>query len=335
MKSSEKHHPLVTIALPTYNSSRTLEKALDTILAQSWPNIEVIICDDVSSDNSAEICREYAARHDNIHFEVNERNLGAWNNLRKHVSLATGEYFAWLCPDDYWHPEFISELVEPLESDPDSSASICATQFFYSDFKPLDVRTKERDWPQNNSTAFTVNMCLTKRGSAGRIPKNIFFMIIHGLVRTHIMKDSLAFLPQVISSERQVITQWALAGGFIYVDKLLYFREEAYLFLAGLSEESFEQQLNEQQKADFRARLENDRRFKKQKSSMFPSAYQTLKACLRSNEITWLRKLQAIHLITSALFYRVATKMLALLRIRPDTSRKVVLETQVFSRKKV
>ncbi len=112
--SEQSHFPLVSIVLATYNGEPYLREQLDSILAQTYPNIEVIAVDDRSTDNTVNILQEYADNYPNIKVFVNETNLGFIKNFERGCSLSTGEYIALCDQDDYWLPDKIKRKVESI-----------------------------------------------------------------------------------------------------------------------------------------------------------------------------------------------------------------------------
>jgi glycosyltransferase involved in cell wall biosynthesis len=120
--------PLVSIALPVYNGEKWLEQAISTLIKQSYENVEIIIADDCSSDNSQEICEQYESRYSQITFIKNETNLGAQGNFRKILHLCSGKYITYASQDDYWDENFISYLVEKLESNNSAVLAASAAQ---------------------------------------------------------------------------------------------------------------------------------------------------------------------------------------------------------------
>ncbi len=113
--------PTVSIGLPVYNGSRFIRKAIDSMLAQTLTDFELIIVDNASTDDTVEICREYAQRDERVRLIENEKNLGAAPNFNKAFHLATGKYFKWLAHDDWNEPTYLEKCVKALESDPDVS----------------------------------------------------------------------------------------------------------------------------------------------------------------------------------------------------------------------
>src|SRR5579875_1624244 len=112
--NEQNSFPLVSVVLTTYNGETYLREQLDSILAQTYPNIEVVAVDDRSTDGTANILHEYAAQYPNIKVFVNEVNLGFIKNFEKGCRLSTGEYIALCDQDDYWMPDKIKRKMESI-----------------------------------------------------------------------------------------------------------------------------------------------------------------------------------------------------------------------------
>jgi glycosyltransferase involved in cell wall biosynthesis len=110
--------PLVSVVMGTYNGALFLEEQLDSVLAQSYPSLEIIAIDDGSTDNTVAILKEYAARDPRITVYVNEQNLGYVRNFEKGCSLSSGEYIALCDQDDYWLPDKVEKMVHAIGNYP-------------------------------------------------------------------------------------------------------------------------------------------------------------------------------------------------------------------------
>jgi len=102
--------PLVTVAMVTYNSAQFVRVAIDSILASSYTNFELIISDDCSTDNTWEIISEY--KDPRIRASRNESNLREYSNRNKCIDLAKGEYFIFIDGDDYIYPHGIEHFIK-------------------------------------------------------------------------------------------------------------------------------------------------------------------------------------------------------------------------------
>lgn len=103
--------PLVSIALCTYNGQDYLAAQLDSILAQDYANLEIVISDDCSTDNTVAIIREYASSNPAINFKVNGHNLGFNKNFLSTISSCKGAYIAIADQDDIWNSNKITMMV--------------------------------------------------------------------------------------------------------------------------------------------------------------------------------------------------------------------------------
>ena len=112
------HKPCVSIGLPVFNGEKYLEEALDSILAQTYTDFELIISDNASTDRTQQICRAYATKDSRIRYCRNGKNLGASKNFNRVFELASGEYFKWAAHDDVLAPKFLQKCVSVLNQDP-------------------------------------------------------------------------------------------------------------------------------------------------------------------------------------------------------------------------
>ena len=106
--------PLVSVVIATFNGENFLGRQMDSIINQTYPNIEIIVVDDKSTDNTAYLIKNYAAKHANIKFILNATNLGYVRNFEKGFQLATGEFIAPCDQDDVWDIDKINILVNQI-----------------------------------------------------------------------------------------------------------------------------------------------------------------------------------------------------------------------------
>lgn len=128
--------PTVSVIVPNYNHARFLRQRIDSILAQTYQDFELILLDDCSTDDSREILQEYASNPHVTHVEFNEANSGStfkqWN---KGVRLAQGKY-VWIAEsDDYADSRFLGRLVEELDGDPNIVLAYCRSCWVSADGK--------------------------------------------------------------------------------------------------------------------------------------------------------------------------------------------------------
>jgi len=104
--------PKVSVIVPVYNSEQELRDCLDSLVEQTEKDIEIIVIDDGSTDNSPEIEAEYQKKYPNIKVYRNERNLGQSETRNRGIELAEGDYIAFLDSDDYVNPGMYEELYQ-------------------------------------------------------------------------------------------------------------------------------------------------------------------------------------------------------------------------------
>lgn len=107
---------LVSILVPVYNVEPFLAHCLDSLLAQTYPNIEIILINDGSKDHSEKICRSYQAKYPNIHL-FNYENAGISTTRNRALRHAKGDYYMFVDSDDYIHPQMIEEMVKIMQED--------------------------------------------------------------------------------------------------------------------------------------------------------------------------------------------------------------------------
>ncbi|MBV8780541.1 MAG: glycosyltransferase family 2 protein, partial [Phycisphaerae bacterium] len=109
--------PLVSIGIPVRNGQKYIRDAIDSLLHQTLSDLEVVICDNDSTDATESICREYAARDPRVRYFRNEMNLGPAGNHNRCFAHARGKYFKWHAHDDLIEPTYLEKCVAVLERD--------------------------------------------------------------------------------------------------------------------------------------------------------------------------------------------------------------------------
>ena len=107
--------PLISIITPNYNCGRFIAQTIESVLAQTYTNWEMLIVDDCSTDNSYQIALEYAQKDSRIKVFQNEKNSGAAISRNKAIELSQGEYLAFLDSDDLWLPEKLEKQLQFMQ----------------------------------------------------------------------------------------------------------------------------------------------------------------------------------------------------------------------------
>ena len=123
----------VSIITVTYNSDKYLEKCISSVLSQDFPNIEYIIIDGNSTDNTKKIISKY---HNNIDIFISESDFGIYDAINKGIRISTGEIIGLLHSDDFFHDNnVISRIVNSFDKDTDA---VFADSFF------IDIKNKKK-----------------------------------------------------------------------------------------------------------------------------------------------------------------------------------------------
>ena len=135
--------PLVSVLMPCYNNADYIGEAIESILCQSLQDFELIVLDDCSTDNSAEIISSFA--DERIVYHCNERNMGLANNLNIGLEIARGKYIVRMDGDDISLPDRLKTQIDFLETHPDIDLCSCGMEMFGKDNK---VWIRETDYEQ-------------------------------------------------------------------------------------------------------------------------------------------------------------------------------------------
>ena len=106
--------PLISIVLPIYNGEKYMRKSIDSVLAQTYANWELLIIDDGSTDNTAVIAQEYAAKDSRIRYYKNPENMRLPRTLNRGFSLAKGDFLTWTSDDNYYYPTALETMHNAL-----------------------------------------------------------------------------------------------------------------------------------------------------------------------------------------------------------------------------
>lgn len=123
----------ITVGIPCYNNSATLERAVDSVLAQTLPATAILISDDHSSDSSESVGRALAAKHRIVRYTRQQSTLSPTHNFGFLVRQAETPYFMWLAGDDYLLPTYLERTAGCLDADPAVVACVSRVMFTVND----------------------------------------------------------------------------------------------------------------------------------------------------------------------------------------------------------
>lgn len=129
----------VSIIVPVYNVEKYLKRCVDSIIEQSYKNLEIILVDDGSKDNSFSICKEYESKDSRVRiFHKENEGLGLTRNYG--IEKSTGEYITFVDSDDYLTLDAVETMVEKAAV---TNADVVVANMFYKD-KEMKVMIEER-----------------------------------------------------------------------------------------------------------------------------------------------------------------------------------------------
>ncbi len=141
---------LLTIAIPTYNGARTIGNMLDILLPQINDQVEVLIVDNCSTDNTPQIVKKYMERYNKISYVRQEKNIGADGNFLYCMRMAKGKYIHLLSDDDVLTENSLSKIVDFLKNSPDMGLIYLGTANFYSHYNGKENCTAPIALPVEN-----------------------------------------------------------------------------------------------------------------------------------------------------------------------------------------
>lgn len=164
--------PLTSVVVTNYNYGRFLSQALDSVLAQSYPHIEVVVVDDGSNDNSLDVLRTYGSRVR----VIPQQNRGVSEARNRGIRESRGELVAFLDADDAWLPDKLSKQVALLESG-DFGMVYCGLRCVDEDGNLLGVTTDGLSGRVLRELALLETPGIPASGSSALIPKHCFEVV--------------------------------------------------------------------------------------------------------------------------------------------------------------
>ncbi len=222
--------PRLSIGIPVFNGEEFLPELLDSLLAQTFRDFEILICDNASSDRTQQICCEYERRDPRIRYTRNERNVGAIANFNRVFALSTAPLFKWAAHDDLYHEAYLDACVRLLEENPDTILAHTGTAFIDEKGQILpfeqetgsfvDPKSGRRYWADVTSIGDTPAAISRFRHVLTRARWGTHMF---GVVRREILQQT-ALLPNFAGSDRAMLAELALLGRFQCANERLFFK---------------------------------------------------------------------------------------------------------------
>lgn len=207
--------PLVSVGLPVYNGAAYVAEAIQSVLDQTLADLELIVSDNASTDETPEICQGFADRDQRVRFIRNHENRGAAPNYNLTLLLARGPYFKWLAHDDVLRPDFIRRCVDVLETDPTAILAYPTPVDIDSEGRELGLRdagleiTDPEPEARFRRILGTAHACLP----------------VFGVVRTDVLRRTGQH-GNYPSADRVLLSELTLYGRLVEVPEELYLHRE-------------------------------------------------------------------------------------------------------------
>src|SRR5688572_7138735 len=205
---SKPEYPLISIGVPTYNRNIGILRTLSSIWEQRYPNLEIIISDNCSTDNTREVILDICKDHPEIRAYRQEKNVGMIPNFDFVLKQARGKYFMWVADDDALEPGTLMKYVDFLEKNPEYSIVSGEIKYWMD------------DTPGFNESGFTFEQNSPSLRVAKYYFKVIFGGMIHGMMRRELGQQ--VSLRKVIGNDYHFIANLAYLGKIKNLDFVGY-----------------------------------------------------------------------------------------------------------------
>jgi glycosyltransferase involved in cell wall biosynthesis len=221
----------VAIGMPVWNGEAFLSQAIESILAQTYGDLELVISDNASTDGTSEICRTYAKQDARVRYIRQDANIGANPNHNEVFRRSSGRYFKWAAHDDILAPEFIQQCVRILDNDEGAVLCSPATVLINEDGSPVRYSAEHNamvdsyghKWPLTPER----NRLLMSEDPADRFTAvllNMFMCLeIFGLMRRSALEKT-SLQPSHVGADKVVLAELSLIGRFHLLEDSLFFR---------------------------------------------------------------------------------------------------------------
>jgi glycosyltransferase involved in cell wall biosynthesis len=213
--------PTVSVGLAVRNGADVIGRCIESIVSQSFHDLELVISDNASDDGTSELLEEYARTDPRIRVSVNEVNIGAHENMDRVLELSRGEFFRWISADDWLEPRSLSACVHALRT---REIAIGVTTYFTIHTADGSARWEEYDgeFPTSPDPArrFERMLWFFHAGDEKYDP-------MYGVYRRHALLRSHRLRPSE-QTDWLLSAELALMGPIIHVDRRLANRTRAY-----------------------------------------------------------------------------------------------------------
>lgn len=202
----------LAIALPVYNGERYLGAALEALLAQTYTDFELLICDNASTDSTRDIAEAYARQDPRVRVHRNAENVGAARNFNLAFEKTRGPYFKWAAHDDICLPDYLAECMAALEAD--DTIALCHSEIQLIDESGAVVRSHDEGLPHAGSPKPSERF-------RDLILADHWCIDVFGVLRRAVVRRT-GLLGSFVGSDRNLLAELALLGRFHRVPRRLF-----------------------------------------------------------------------------------------------------------------
>lgn len=207
--------PLVSVGVPVFNGENFLAEAIESLLAQTLEDFEVVISDNGSSDRTPEILGAFAAREPRIRLHRFPSNVGAAKNYNQVFHLARGKYFKWASHDDVCAPNFLRRCVDALEADPTLVVAYPGVTIIDAKGQRVGDYDEGKDLHDDNAYARFRRLVLSPGECSA----------VFGVIRSAVLART-RLIESFPASDRNLLAELSLLGRFTEVPERLLFRRD-------------------------------------------------------------------------------------------------------------
>src|SRR4051794_8157954 len=202
----------VTIGIPVHNGEKFITATLNSVLSQTYNNYKIIICDNASTDNTPQICREYVRHDPRFLYIRNDINIGAPRNFNKCFEHSCSEFFVWLSADDVYAPTYLERCVDLLTRRADLA-------MVYTDCEIIDENGSVIEWVSKYySMADSSRIILRLVSVFFQDPRAVS---VFGVFRRNCLEHT-GLTRNIFNGDRLLLAEAALTGKFGRVPEFLF-----------------------------------------------------------------------------------------------------------------
>jgi glycosyltransferase involved in cell wall biosynthesis len=205
--------PTLTVGVPVFNMGSYLEAAVESVLSQSFDDLEVLISDNASTDETESVGRALAARDPRVTYRRNAENVGLSANNNLLVPLARGRLFKWAPADDQLLPGYLERCVAAVDADPGVVLAYPRTRFVDGDGNPLALHDPGYHLVSDDPAERLLYAILANQFANAGL----------GVIRTEALRRT-RLLPRYAGGDFRLLAELSVQGKFVEIPDELYVR---------------------------------------------------------------------------------------------------------------